>query len=977
MPDNMLKIGAEFDVAPIVEGTKQAIASFDEMGAKSIAGAAQVKTAFESAAAASSATVGQVQSATAETLEGFLKTKAGGILAFDALRAKVIETTAEVGRLRAEILQTDDQAKLTKLREQLAEATQQMTAARTEMRALRMESQETREKLDLMGETVGIKIPGAFGNLLGKIPLVQSAMAAAFSISIVAFFIGMIGEAIEKIGEMSEEIGGFGKAAKQAYEEALNYNQKMIERNLELQEKLEKVSTIGIEGSAKFGKEQELANESTKRWAAELGNANKELSQTRDEIRELETKKTWIYGPFAGLVGVNSQLEESQSRLKRLQEEVDTVESKLRNRPVESKTAGAEETARSREEALHDEAAATDARKKLTESYTEFRLASAKRERELSTITLDEEVAAEITAVEEKIAAERRFAAERLATLSKQAATGRDVTPEIISTREKLEAEELKSQQSLADIRARAQKERETQDLANATAEINSAHTIAEAQIKLEEDRARRTFTKADTPAELEATAIPVIRETNAQYDDQIAKLRERASLLASTVKIPDLKVSADLGTAEFEKQIQALKQASPEIYRQLLELNTEEKRIRSEQSDAVERIELQKTEKIKAIRAKEVEDQVKSVSDELILEEGQYRSNISFIQELYTEKKLSLSEYTSTAKLFANEEYSNRIQTLEKEREIFKAARDADILTEEQYTRKIEELATQQTKFREQKEQEVTRFTKEEAAKREAALRQATERVADEFVSSVNRMISHEQTFRQSMVQLAQQLELNLIDQGIKRVTVHYGEEFAKMAADHLGFITKFIADHSTFLATLLGIEVTHKTTTTAAQVAADKVEVTGDAGKSFAAGFASVMEALPFPVNVATAPGVAAAAASATLAGGIVFEKGGIMPEGHHVAFVRPQEAVLPVGLTNSLQGAVPSINNFNNLVKNGGGIQPAGSSSGNAGDSYKTMHNHIRVEVHNNGGEISDDKIIAAVHRGIRSGSARLFS
>jgi hypothetical protein len=827
-----------------------------------------------------------------------------------------------------------------------------------------------------MGETVGVKIPGAFGNLLGKIPLVQSAMAAAFSVSIVAFFIGMIGEAIEKIGEMSEEIGGFGKAAKQAYEEALNFNQKMIERNLELQEKLEKVNTIGIEGAAKFGKEQEIANESTKRWAEELGSANKELSRTRDEIRELETKKTWIYGPFAGLAGVNSELEESQSKLKRLQEEVDTVEGKLRNRPVESKTAGAEETARSREEALHDEAAATDARKKLTESYTEFRLASAKREHELGKTTLDEEVTEEIKAVEEKIAAERRFASERLANLAKQGATGRDVTPEIIATREKLEAEELKTQQAIEDIRATAEKKKETEHLANATAEINAIHAISEAQIKLEEDRARRTFTKADSPAELEATAIPVIREVNAQYDDQISKLKERASLLASSVKIPDIKVTAELGTSEFEKQIQALKQTAPEIYRQLLELNTEEKRIRTEQADAVERIELQKNEKIKTIRQKEVEDQVKSVSDEFILEEGQYRANLSFIQELYTERKLSLSEYTSAAKLFANEEYSNRVQTLDKEREIFKASRDADLLTEEQYNRKIQDLATQQAKFREQKEQEITRFTKEEAAKREQALRQATERVADEFVSSVNRMISHEQTFRQSMTQLAQQLTLQLIDQGIKRVTVHYGEEFAKMAADHLGFITKFIADHSSFLATLLGIEVTHKSTTTAAQIAADKVEVTGDAGKSFAAGFASVMEALPFPANVAAAPGVAASASAATLAGGIIFEQGGIMPEGHHVAMVRPQEAVLPVGLTNSLQGAVPSINNFNNLVKNGGGIQPAAAPGGSAGDTYKTMHNHIRLEVNNHGGEISDDKIIAAVHRGIRSGSARLF-
>jgi hypothetical protein len=323
---------------------------------------------------------------------------------------------------------------------------------------------------------------------------------------------------------------------------------------------------------------------------------------------------------------------------------------------------------------------------------------------------------------------------------------------------------------------------------------------------------------------------------------------------------------------------------------------------------------------------------------------------------------------------MFANEDYSNRVETLEKEQQIFKAARDADILTEEQYNRKLRELASQAARFREQNEAEVTRFTKEEVAKREQAIHSQVSRMADEFSSAINSMITHEKTFGQAMVQMADHMILTLIDNGIKRVAVKYGEEFAKMLANHLGFITTFIADHSTFLATLLGIEVTNKAATAAAAKGVDLVKVQADAGLSFAAGFASVMEALPFPVNVATAPGVAAGAAAATIAGGISFEQGGIMPEGHHIAMVRPQEAVLPVALTQSLTGAVPAINNFNKVVNGNAGIPAAGSSNG-GNTSYKTMHNNFRMEFHDHGSGIDKDQVIQFVKMGIRAGHLKI--
>jgi len=257
MPDNILRVGAEFDVAPIVEGTQKAVAAFDSMATKSVQAAGEIKTAFASAAAADAAVVSEVQAATQETLQGFVKVKTGGILAFDALRAKVIESTAEVGRLRSEILQTDDQAKLTKLKAQLAEATAEMTAARTEMRALRFESAETTEKLNLMGESVGVKIPGGLGQLLGRLPILQTAMSAAFSVGVVGIFVDALLELPDVIGKVVDKFADWDEQAKKTYEDQIKINREAITQAVELAGKKRELSTIGIEGARKEAIEQE------------------------------------------------------------------------------------------------------------------------------------------------------------------------------------------------------------------------------------------------------------------------------------------------------------------------------------------------------------------------------------------------------------------------------------------------------------------------------------------------------------------------------------------------------------------------------------------------------------------------------------------------------------------------------------------------------------------------------------------------
>lgn len=85
----------------------------------------------------------------------------------------------------------------------------------------------------------------------------------------------------------------------------------------------------------------------------------------------------------------------------------------------------------------------------------------------------------------------------------------------------------------------------------------------------------------------------------------------------------------------------------------------------------------------------------------------------------------------------------------------------------------------------------------------------------------------------------------------------------------------------------------------------AAATADVFTDAGRGAAAGFASVMEALPFPVNVAVAPPVAAAT-FAQIAAYSAFEGGGIVPT-TDMALLHKNEMVLPAGLSAMFQGMV----------------------------------------------------------------------
>lgn len=156
----------------------------------------------------------------------------------------------------------------------------------------------------------------------------------------------------------------------------------------------------------------------------------------------------------------------------------------------------------------------------------------------------------------------------------------------------------------------------------------------------------------------------------------------------------------------------------------------------------------------------------------------------------------------------------------------------------------------------------------------------------------------------------------------------------------------------------------VTGEATKHAVEATSNEATVLGDAGLAAAAGFASVMEALPFPINVATAPGVAAAAAAGTIAAGATASaaQGGVLDRDGPI-FAHAREMILPPAISTGLQGVI-----------SGGRLNtgtPSGSTS--TSSSSSSRHQQFNIEVHNHGSapQMSRDSVLDIVRTAVRRG------
>jgi hypothetical protein len=150
--------------------------------------------------------------------------------------------------------------------------------------------------------------------------------------------------------------------------------------------------------------------------------------------------------------------------------------------------------------------------------------------------------------------------------------------------------------------------------------------------------------------------------------------------------------------------------------------------------------------------------------------------------------------------------------------------------------------------------------------------------------------------------------------------------EALAKILLKHIAhwIAVNIIEKNATLqsIANLVTGNVTKQSLTSAANVAL----VTSEAGVAGAAGFASVMLAVPFPLNVSMAPEVAAAAIAGTMSvGSIASAAGGMLVPKDMLANVHKDERILPARYSSGLDKMV------------------AGADSGFGGDG-DTFHIHM---------------------------------
>lgn len=159
---------------------------------------------------------------------------------------------------------------------------------------------------------------------------------------------------------------------------------------------------------------------------------------------------------------------------------------------------------------------------------------------------------------------------------------------------------------------------------------------------------------------------------------------------------------------------------------------------------------------------------------------------------------------------------------------------------------------------------------------------------------------------------------------QGVLMGTQTIGQAFSRLGIDMLAVTAEALAKiYLKHLAHWIAVNVLAKAQITqhigemiagatakkAVEATSNASTISGEAGVAGAAAFASVMEALPFPENVATAPGVMAAAITTTLSNlGLVSAAGGMMSVPRDMlAMVHANESIIPASYAAGLRDLV----------------------------------------------------------------------
>jgi hypothetical protein len=820
---------------------------------------------------------------------------------------------------------------------------------------------EARGSARLLSEELGVHLNRELADTLARSSVIGPVLESAFSVFAIVGFIELLDQASKKFDSMIQSWAGWGKEQQQAYQAQLDLNSKILAQSIELRDKEREQNLVGLEGTARKKVLLEDLTAKQKDYATETANA---AHSEQGLNKELEHWQALQSIPFVmNQDYLSKQIEDVSASLKRATNSQEEFTKAQQDGRVEIESTKAEIPVEEAKEGRDDTAARIERYKAYADAVEGYDQAIYKARYELGEISLAQETQLIRDSEERKFEAEEQgYQKLRALKLSEGAATGRNVTPDIEKMDSEIEAKRAAHGAKLAEMDATTQLEIRKQAQETAFAQIEADAKVAASKNHLAEIQERLALSHADSPAAVEAAVLPLIKTTTEQYEQQVAALRQRAEILEK--EIPEQKrPTADLGTDAFSKQLEPIKAIQPELFKQLTAMNAEVIEAQNAQSAAVVQIKAEEAEKLKSLAKTELDDTVRSFDQEAKEAGAKYPEELSGFQSLLGQKKISMQQYVSDATGLATQVFAHEASLYEQEISAVHNAVDQQVLSEQQGARDIQDIRERETMAAIEMQKRITQAVKEEQDKQKEEIKQVAQTINQDATKAFNSMITGQQKVGQAALKLGQELELYVIDQGIKKVVTTYATELLQM-----------LASHSSFLATMLGIDATGDAAQIAQAKAAQSVIVMAMAGEAGAAAFASTMVALPYPENIMAAPVMMGEAAAETMSA-MAFERGGIVPgtSGQPVPITaHAKEMVLPEHISSFIQGAAAGASGAPGAAGAPGGSGGAGGSGGSGGDNYNTTHNHNRFELNIHGGKTDKNDVIGWVKQGIRSGS-----
>ena len=593
---------------------------------------------------------------------------------------------------------------------------------------------EARGSARLLAEELGVSLNRELASSISRSEILGPILAKAFSVIAVLGFAEVLAGIPDAIEKIIGKLTGWDEEAKKAYEEMVRGNLEVMAQNRELEAQEARTAAVGLEGSRKYAAELKNTQNELRASAADSNGLLQAVARMNAEMQKIkppsEATAGWqvlveavgrnvfeVQWLVNWLDGANSKYKELSASAKLFNDQVTRAQEEQKRMRVEEDKVKAEAAADATRQNIADQESRVEHARSAAEAIESYDRSVYEQRYRLGEISIAQET--ELL----KQSEDRQFAAaeatyRKLRSLAvAKGATGQDVTPELEkmdTEQEKLQAEHYEKLNAL-DTTYREQTKRNA--LADAEAQIEANEKIQESNLKLAETKEKFDFGHADSQAELEAAAIPYIQTTTQLYVAQIEALRRRQEELA--------------------------KDPTPENARKIAELTAQEIVLANQSAQAIVGIENEKEEKIKGIRARDLENTVSTLNAELDVSSGHYQEGVSELQKSLSEKRISLSAYVTQAEELAGREYSAELATLEKETDAVRQAAAQKIITEQQASKQLEDIWKRETQIFNEEQKRREEVEKQAVQKEAEDIKRATDQIARDFTQAFNQIIT------------------------------------------------------------------------------------------------------------------------------------------------------------------------------------------------------------------------------------------